>query len=119
MSTRHYGTSDEGGFYFQSESAASKSARRAEKAKGNAGTPLKLNAKLSAVLRDETEAGVVFVADNGGGVRRIDLKVSAGTSRWKCESFQVWRNANGFQMEEHVQGKTEHSDWRSSCEGLG
>lgn len=77
MSTRHYGASDEGGFYFQSESAATKSARRAEKAKGNSGQPLRLNAKLSVVLRDESDIGVVFVADNGGGVRKVDLKVSA------------------------------------------
>jgi len=75
MTTRRYGTEDDGNYFFQSASAQSKSARRAEKANSYAGNPIKLNAKLSAVIRDESEEGAVFVADNGGGVRRIDLKV--------------------------------------------
>jgi len=75
MTTRRYGTEDDGNYFFQSASAQSKSARRAEKANSSAGNPIKLNAKLSAVIRDDSEDGAVFVADNGGGVRRIDLKV--------------------------------------------
>lgn len=76
MTTRRHGSEDEGQYYFQSASAQSNSARRAAKSKSTAGDPLKLNAKLSAIVRDESEEGCVFVADNGGGVRRIDVKVS-------------------------------------------
>jgi hypothetical protein len=76
MTTRTYGKADTGGFYFQSDTAQALSTRRAEKAKGSTGHPLKLNAKLSAVLKDGREEACVFVADNGGGVRRVALKVS-------------------------------------------
>lgn len=96
MTTRGHGPNDTGGYYFQSSAAQSNSARRAEKAKGNGGRPLKLGAKLSAVLvdqggrRQEGEGGkeggegkgkgededvCIFVADNGGRVRRVELKV--------------------------------------------
>jgi hypothetical protein len=95
MTTRTYGAKDSGGFYFQSDSAQSNSARRAEKAKGNAGTPLRLNAKLSAVLRDTKEGGVVFVADNGGGVRRVDCKV-CGYKCVKCSGEMCMKDMISF-----------------------
>ncbi|KAF2146071.1 uncharacterized protein K452DRAFT_220152 [Aplosporella prunicola CBS 121167] len=64
------------GHFFQTSSALSESARKAEKAKNAAGNPIKLSSKLLAVVADPEDDGRVYVAESAGNVRRVALETS-------------------------------------------
>ncbi|GME27830.1 WD repeat containing protein [Neofusicoccum parvum] len=59
------------GHFFQTSSALSESARKAEKSKNTAGDPIKLSSKLLAVAADPLDDGAVYVAEAAGNTHEI------------------------------------------------
>ncbi|KAL1390001.1 WD domain-containing protein [Phyllosticta capitalensis] len=75
--------SSDAGHFFQTSTALSESARKAEKAKNDFGAPIKLPSKLLAVAADPTDdAGVVYVAEAAGNVKRVVLETGEVTHRF-------------------------------------
>ncbi|KAB2579668.1 putative WD repeat-containing protein [Lasiodiplodia theobromae] len=69
--------SNDPGHFFQTSSALSEEARKAEKSKNKLGDPIKLTSKLLAVTADPLDDNGIYVAEAAGNVRRIALEVSA------------------------------------------
>ncbi|KAL1648795.1 hypothetical protein SLS58_001975 [Diplodia intermedia] len=67
------------GHFFQTSSALSEEARKAEKSKNKLGDPIKLTSKLLAVAADPLDDDRIYVAEAAGNVRRIALEASETT----------------------------------------
>ncbi|KAK7606373.1 WD domain-containing protein [Phyllosticta paracitricarpa] len=72
------------GHFFQTSTALSESARKAEKAKNELGAPIKLPSKLLAVAADplDDDAAAVYVAEAAGNVKRVVLQTGEVTHRF-------------------------------------
>lgn len=73
------------GRFFQTSTALSESARKAEKAKNELGAPIKLPSKLLAVAADpldDDEDAAVYVAEAAGCAKRIVLETGEVTHRF-------------------------------------
>ncbi|KAK7514847.1 WD domain-containing protein [Phyllosticta citriasiana] len=75
--------SADSGHFFQTSTALSESARKAEKAKNELGAPIKLPSKLLAVAADPLDdAAAVYVAEAAGNVKRVVLQTGEVTHRF-------------------------------------
>ncbi|KAK8161429.1 WD domain-containing protein [Phyllosticta citrichinensis] len=72
------------GHFFQTSTALSESARKAQKAKNEFGAPIKLPSKLLAIAADplDDDEGVVYVAEAAGCVKRVVLETGEVTHRF-------------------------------------
>ncbi|ORY01501.1 WD repeat protein [Clohesyomyces aquaticus] len=60
--------------FFQTTSAITEAARKAEKSKNSKGSPIKRPSKILAVATDPENAGQIYIAEAAGTVKRIALE---------------------------------------------